>query len=926
MSGDPDDPAFIALAAAISDGAPVDWAEVEKKADTPDEKQLVQNLRELERFVAAQRSTESSDPLPAAAAEPSAGPQSWRHLVLFEPIGEGAFGTVYRGWDPQLEREVAVKLLSTSSARTGSPLAEARNLARIRHSNVVTIYGADRVEEQVGIWMEFVDGKTLAAMIHELGPMSAREVTGIGVDLCRALSALHASGLLHRDVKAHNVMREVGGRIVLMDFSGAQALTPDEVATDLSGTPLYMAPELFEGAAASIASDVYSLGVLLFFLLTATVPVHAPGVRELKSAHARRAKKRLRDVRPDLPEAVVQVIERATAHDSSERYQTMGELELALATAGPHPAFVQAHESGKPQGGPLVIARRVAAWIGLAALLALVAAAGLFAKRRPPADAAVARFEVGPPFLSGSWPRLSPDGRQIVFGTVVEGRNRFWLRPIDSIEGRPLMNTVANETPFWSPDSRTLAFFADGKLKTVAVDGGEPETIAPAPHPRGGDWSGNWIIFVGDNGAVAKVAPNGTGLSMVTTLDKSRGDYQNGWPRFLPDGRRFLYMVRSSNADRTGIYVGSLDGSPPVRLMPAYSRVAYGGGYLVFVREGALLAQPFDTATATLRGEPVTLAARVKGHAAGDAAFDVASSGVLIYGLDSGQPTSRLMVYDRRGREVQALTTPGFYRQPRLSPDGQRVVVEKSDPATNNSDLWIYGIGRENAVRLTSSDAPDVKPVWSPDGTRVAFSSRRGPEYRVFVKRVDGIEPEKPLIESSGDTFVEHWSRNGYLIATVLRNGLWVLPLNPAEKPWAVRENTSAGTWQAEFSPDGRWLAYVSEESGAAEVYVEPFPANGSRWQVSAQGGTEPHWAQNGKELFYISASSTLMLVTDGATSGWQNARATPLFRIAIPDLFGNEDLSVSPDGQTFVLNLFLADPVVPPIDVVLNWTSLLAK
>ncbi len=928
MTDGPDDPALLALGAALSDGAAIDWKGEQERAEGEDQQRLVEALRDLAPLLAAHRTATSAD-APPTGSQPVPPARTWSHLLLFEAIGAGAFGTVYRGWDPQLEREVAVKLLQKAGISTGSPLAEARNLARVRHSGIVDVYGADQSDTEVGIWMEYIEGQTLADMVRDRGPMSAREVIGIGIDLCGAVSALHAAGLLHRDIKAQNVMREVGGRIVLMDFSGAQALAPSGGPAVITGTPLFMAPELFRGAPASVVSDVYSLGILLFFLLTGTVPHDSTTVAGLRQAHQQGARKRLRDLRSDLPEPVVQVIERATLHDPAGRYQTAGELEHALATAsGSRTALLP---GGDAVDVPRTSSRR--RWHGQAAfriaavfILGFLAALALLRWRPSPPPSVTARFNVGPPYMTGSWPRLSPDGRLVTFGTIVEGRTRFWVRAMDSLQGHALMETTANETPFWSPDSRTLAFFEDGKLKRVSVDGDStPETLADAPRPRGGDWGPEGLLFASAKG-IFRVAADGTGLAPVTAVDQKQGEFEHGWPRFLPDGKRFLYVIRSSRSDRAGVYLGALDGSRPVRLMPAYSRVTYANGQLLFVRDGTLLAQPFDPGTVRLSGAPVALAGRVKSHAEGDAAFDVAASGVLVYSLEPGQSITRLMLFDRRGRELQALTPPGAYRHPSFSPDGQRIAAERADSEDGNPNLWIYGVTRRSATRLTSTSAPDVRPVWSSDGSRILFSSKRGSVYGIFSKMVDGTAPATSLVPSTADTLLEHASADGrYLTATIRPAGLWVIPLVPGERPWAVQSDARPVGWESEFSPDGRWLAYMSEESGAPEVYVEPFPASGMRWQISTGGGAEPHWRQDGRELFFIANDATLTAV-DVASGDWANARATPLFRVSIPDLTGNDDYSVAPDGQTFVVNVFLADPVVPPIDVVVNWMSLIDR
>src|SRR3954465_759461 len=330
LSDTPEDAWLIALGSAVSDGAEVDWDQAERQATDASRKQILHQLRGLPQIVNAHRSDAlNPDDGPRAQAAPS---RHWRHIVLFEIIGSGAFGTVYRGWDPALDRDVAVKL-SPATDGSASPLEEARHLARVRHTNVVTVYGADHEGDETGIWMEYINGHTLAQIVSDTGPLSAREATGVGVDLCRALAALHGAALLHRDIKAQNVMREVGGRIVLMDFSGARAIHPDAREMVMSGTPLYMAPEVLTHGAATVASDVYSLGVLLFFLLSGGLPTEGQTVAELKQAHAEGRRRRLRDMRPDVPDTIVQVIERAIASDAADRYQTIGEFEHALIAA-----------------------------------------------------------------------------------------------------------------------------------------------------------------------------------------------------------------------------------------------------------------------------------------------------------------------------------------------------------------------------------------------------------------------------------------------------------------------------------------------------------------------------------------------------------------------------------------------------------------
>jgi eukaryotic-like serine/threonine-protein kinase len=924
MNQNSDDAWLIAIGAAVSDGSGVDWQRAERQAASAEQRRVVEGLRRLASVVAAQRQLpppqetafEEYERLPA----PVETVTHWRHLVLFERIGAGAFGAVYRGWDPVLDRDVAVKLLRVPRDGAVSPLDEARHLARVRHSNVVVVHGADEDAGTAGIWMELIEGQTLAAIVRDRGPMSAREVAGIGLDLCGALSAIHAAGLLHRDIKAQNVMREVGGRIVLMDFSGAQAVRGDSGHVLVSGTPLYMAPELLRGAAPTPATDVYGLGVLLFFLLSGRLPVEGDTVDDLRRAHESGARQRLRDLRPDLPEGMVQAVERAIAAEPARRYRSAGELEQALlhasgaqtAVAAPPPDRVGARP-GRPAAAAVVL------------LAPVVLAAGLLLLRaEPSAPAPVARFQIDAPLLGGSWPRLSPDGRLVVYGAHVAGRVRFWIRPLDRVSGHPLAYGQAVETPFWSPDSQYLGYFEDDKLKKMAVDQGTPQVLADAPRPRGGDWNGTTILFGRDDG-IYRVASGGGDAERVTVVDPDLGDYHHGWPRFLPDGRRFLFLVRSGRPGRGGVYVGSLDGDAPRRLMEPHSRVAYVDGQLLYVRDGTLMAHPFDARRAVLHGEAVALAGRILHHRGSDAAFDVSSTGVLIYTLAQGQPSSRLVLYDRGGRELHALTGEGWFGRPRFSPDGQRVVAERVNPEDDNADIWVYGLSPPSAMRLTTHPAPDLHPVWSPDGRQIAFSSRRREVWDVYVKAVDARDDERRLFSTTGDKFVEHWSPDGRFLTWSQRlSGLWLVPLAASERPVQVRASGTAVYWQSEFSPDGRWLAYMSAESGKREVYVEPFPATGSRWQVSTNGGTEPRWRGDGQELLYLDAACVLMAVPV-AEGEWRMASPQRLFAVTVPESAGS-NYAISPDGSLVVVNTFVSEPVVPPIEVVVNWPSLVRQ
>ena len=861
----------------------------------------------------------------AADPEPAHAVRAWRHLVIIERVGTGAFGSVYRAWDTRLDREVALKLMPTRSATARPPLDEARLLARIHHPNVVSVYGADEDADAAGIWMEFIEGSTLADLIDSQGPMSAREAAGVGLDLCRALAALNAAGLVHRDLKAHNVMREVGGRIVLMDFSGAR--DAESASTrDLLGTPLYMAPELFERRAATTASEIYSLGVLLFYLLSARHPIEGATLRQVREAHASGERLALRALRPDLPEMVVQIVERATARVAEARYRSAGDLERALL--GVFGTEVRADGAAGTH-----LSRRAAwLWIGAAALgVAALAAAAMWNSRSPTLDQPLVQFSIVAPVNTGSWPRVSPDGRWIVFGGPHEGRSVLWLRGLHEPEARPLAAVSGRETPFWSPDSRSIAYFADEKLHRVGLDGSHARTLADAPAPRGGAWSRDGTLVFAPTGVAGlhRVRADGTGLAQVTTLDKTNGEFEHSWPEFLPDGRRFLFLVRNRRAERGGVFLGSLDGTGHTRVIARYSRVACAApGFVLFARAGSLVAQRFDAETGATSGDELPVASGVKSHSEGDGAFDVSATGVLVYRRNETLRTTRLVLRDRSGRELQAIGEPALYRHPRFSPDGTRVVTERATSDATNADLWLFNLGRGTASRLTRHPAANLRPAWSPDGRFVAFSSARSGDSHLYRVPMDHPGEDEPLLAVEGDALLDGWLPDGRsLVATLTRGGVWQLWLD-GRPPVQVRGVFPQGAEpsQASVAPDGRWFAYMAGDSGAPEVYVEPLPPTGVRWQVSTAGGGDPQWRGDGRELYYVSQDGWLMAADVVSSASFSTARPHRLFTVALLDLHGPSDYAVSPDGRRFVVNTVLGPPLIPPIQVVVNWTALASR
>jgi eukaryotic-like serine/threonine-protein kinase len=625
----------------------------------------------------------------------------------------------------------------------------------------------------------------------------------------------------------------------------------------------------------------------------------------------------------------VQVVERAGAHDVHERYQTAGELEHALV--GTLGSAAAAQPSTSKAGAVNVRRMGWVTWTSVAvAGLALTALALGGSLRSRVENPMLVRFAIDLPENTGSWPRVSPNGRLVVYGTAVEGQDVLWVRELRAIEGRPIPHTSAKESPFWSPDSRFLAFFEKGKLKKVPVEGGdEAQTLADAEQPKGGDWSRDGTLLFATPAGLFRVGADGSGLTAVTTVDASRGEYSHAWPEFLPDGRRFLFVLRSTQPEHSGVYLGSLDGSGRKRIMPDHSRTVYSpAGYLLFTKDGTLQAQRFDARTERLSGIPELIATGVKSHGASDGAFDVADVGVLILREAEGLPMTRLVLRDRTGRELMPVTSVGAFRHPRFSPDGQRIVAEVIEPGDVNANLWLFEPRNHRSMRFTNSEAPDIAPTWSPDGREIAFSSKRGSRYEIYTKAVDVVTPETQLPGPDGDKIVEDWSPDRLsIVSTFQRSGLWIAPLKDPAHPVLLRPTLSAERWLAEFSPDGQWIAYTSFESNPPDVFVEPVTRTGARYQVSVRGGAEPHWRADSRELFYLTPDGQIASVEVPAPgTEWRTGKVQRLFRATVSDFAVTSDFDVTADGQQFVVNTLIGHQPVPPVQVLFNWTALLVR
>jgi Tol biopolymer transport system component len=645
-------------------------------------------------------------------------------------------------------------------------------------------------------------------------------------------------------------------------------------------------------------------------------------------------------VQPMMPPALDRVVKTCLEKDPEDRWQTAHDVKLQLEWIA---------EAGSQAGLPAaVVARRRArgrlGWIVAAVLAASLAAFGVFQLRKPPAAPAIVRSIVLPPekaaftFVGqGGGPvAASPDGRQLAFVAAEPGGKRqLWIRPLESLLARSLPATEGAAYPFWSPDGRSVGFFADGKLKKIEVGGGPPLSICDAPDPRGGSWNRDGVILFEPQfrEPIYRVSAAGGKPVPVTGFDASRHETTHRWPFFLPDGRRFLFFSgshsTSADSDLDAIFVGSLDGGKPKRLVDARSNAAYAAGHLLFVRHKTLLAQRFDPKSLRLSGDAFPIAENVQDDPGFfNAVFSVSQQGTLAYQEAGGTiGLSEVTWVDRTGKKLDVLDDPADFYDPRISPDGRRVAVVVGDPG----DIWIYDVVRHTRTRMTFAGGSDNAPTWSPDGTRLAFSSQRSGNGDLYARAAAGTGSDELLASSKAFKVANSWSPDGRFLVFAASAGapgskadLWLLSLSNRRASPLLR--TGSDEMAGAFSPDGHWLAYASDESGRFEIYVMKFPAEpGVKWQVSTAGGAEPRWRRDGRELFYVGPDGRVMAVSVATGADFEVGKPQAVFVASLKNAAGAR-YDVAPDGQRFLLNRPVGDESSPPITLVQNWTALLQR
>ena len=696
------------------------------------------------------------------------------------------------------------------------------------------------------------------------------------------------------------------------------------------GTIGYMAPEQVRGQTVDSRADIFAFGAILYEMLSGRRAFSGETTVDTMTAILKEDPPDLPVVDRHIPPALERIVDRCLEKNPAARFQSTMDLAFALEALSAHSGATQA-VSGVPAPGK----RDRLAWalvVVLALALALTAAVAL--RSRAAAIDGVVRLSIDAPetvALFGSMPAVSPNGRLVAFtATTVEGKTLLWVRPLDSLAARSLPGTDGAAFPFWSPDNRSLGFAAGGKLKKIDVSGGFPETLCDVGgDPRGATWNRDGVIvFSTGVGPLSRVSAAGGSPTRATALDQTRRENSHRWPQFLPDGRHFLFTVRSERPEYHGIYVASLDSNERKRLVSALSNAAYAPpGLLLFFRDGDLLAQKFDVARLEVEGEPTQIVQQVQyllGSA--NAAFSISETGLLAYMSANDRPTRQLIWADRGGRQ---LATGGQGGYPAISPDGGRIALDRIDPQTGTADIWLIDASRGVDTPLTRHPAYDQNPVWSPDGTRIVFDSSREGPAKLYEKPVSSGVAEERLLDSTTFNRPMDWTSDGRFIVYMNRDprtnmDLWALPLFGDRKPFPIARSEFAES-QGHVSPDGRWIAYSSDESGRSEIYVQAFPAGGRTWRISSGGGSAPRWRRNGTELFYIASDRKLMSAPVAAAGVPEFGAPIVLFDAKFSDtLRDGNPYDVSPDGQRFLLPAGTDAP--PPITVVLNWTAGLKK
>ncbi len=899
--------------------------------------------------------------VPGTRAGQSIGPYK-----IVSLIGAGGMGEVYRAHDARLGREVALKLLPLSPAGGSEGVRrfqqEARAASALNHPNILAIFDIGEHEGGPYIVSELLEGETLREKLNG-GSIASRKALDYALQTARGLAAAHEKGIVHRDLKPENLFITKDGRVKILDFGIAKLVprnaTRGELHTEaptlmvqtdpgmVIGTVGYMSPEQVRGQTVDTRSDIFSFGAILYEALAGRRAFQGESQVETMNAILKEDPAELSSTNSAIVPRVERVVRRCLEKQPEQRFQSASDLAFAIESL----SSTSFSNSTKPITAATSTStfpsrfRVRLAWIAAFVFLLSTIGFAMLSFRRVSPSAQTVRFTLPAPENSAYKGELalSPDGRNLAFVVEGTGGRSLWVRALDSVQARELPGTMDAALPFWSPDSRFIAFFASNKLKRIDPVSGSPQVLAEVTaDARGGAWGpDNTIVFTpAYTTPLSKVSADGGAVQPLTELDQSREQTSHRWPSFLPDGRHFLYFARSNKKETEGIYVGSLDSKETKFLLNTSLHVVYapgpGGntGHLLFMRDQRLMAQPFDAGSLKLTGEPTVVADTVlnfpsEGGPTGYAAFSVSANGHLCY-LAGSVAQMQMGWFDRAGKLLNLVGSPSHLAEAWLSPDGKRLAFSRAE--FDQWDIWLFDLARSTTTRFTFDAGADVSPVWSGDGSHIFFASSRdgGNRFTLYQKISSGAGTDQLLLKTDYNTYPDDWhsGKADELLVYEADNpkskfDIWVLPLTGERKPYPILQ-TEFNETHAQLSPDGRFIAYVSDESGRAEVYVQSFPGPGGKWQISTSGGDQPRWRRDGRELFYMAPNQTLMAVPIAPGAAFEPGAPVTLFRThAAPgSLTGDRNhFVVTPDGQKFLV-INLVEENAQPITVVLNWAA----
>ena len=902
------------------------------------------------------------------------------------PLGAGGMGEVYRARDTRLGRDVAIKVLpahlSSDPDLRQRMEREAKAISSLNHPYICTLHDIGSQDGVDFLVMEHLDGETLADRLRK-GALPLDEALKIAIQIAQALDKAHTRGIVHRDLKPANIMLTRNGP-KLMDFGLAK---PAPGTTAVSGGPLtpstptmtvaaltaaaspltqkgtvvgtfqYMALEVLQGAEADAHSDIFSFGCVLYEMFTGRRAFEGKSQFSVLGAILDKEPERISTVLPDSHPRLDETVWRCLAKNLEQRYGCVHDVRIQLEASAEGPKIAS------PQAPPLQPASAASRlpWLitGIAALLAIgLATAYIFQTPKP---AAVVRSSILPPagtsfitMLPASGPPvLSPDGKRLAFTARDEnGKVLLYVRSLTSLTAQPLPGTDDAIYPFWSPDSRQIGFFAAAKLKKINADGGPPQDICDSVSGRGGSWSRDGVIVFtpSSNQNLYSVSAAGGTPEPASRLDVAKGENSHRWPWFLPDGKHFLYWSRTSRPGESPVlYVGQLGSSQAKLLTTSETMAQYASGHLLFLRGQTLMAQPFNPGRMELSGEPEPIAEHIAVNGASiRAMFSASETGTLVYQSGEASTGWNLVWWGRDGKPMGDIAQASRYIGPSLSPDGTRLAVTIFVGNQGIADIWVFDLARATRTRLTFTSGITTNAnlggvTWTPDSKTIFYTAVSQGGFRIYAKAADGSSSERLILDSAdASAYPNSVSPDGRYLVYMKRlnqdqtgNHIWALPLfterKPANgkngdgKPFPIAQ--SAFDERApEVSPDGKWMAYQSSESGRPETYITAFPTGGAKWQVSSNGGSSPKWRRDGKELFFLDPQDNMVAV-DVNASGNAVKLGTPhmLFQaVGIQRDFGPYD--VTADGKKFLINSGNLKEGMDPVTLVQNWPAELKK